>query len=183
ETITLEFGVSGLLYNSNVVMYERNTMGLWSQVYMQAITGPHAGRTLEHLPVRMMTFAQFDRQHPDGFVLTTQTGHRRDYRRNPYAGYFRSDRLFMPMEFSDALPAKTLGMGVRLGEYTAFVTAEAAREDPVTLQTPGGEVVITFRDNAGMFVRSAPPKARVVQTFWHSWSAFHPGTRIIRPGE
>jgi hypothetical protein len=179
STQTLEFGVSGLLYNSNVVMYERSTMGLWSQVYMQAVTGPHAGRDLRHRPVRMMTFVEFRAKHPNGEVLTTETGHQREYERNPYARYFTSDRLFMEMEFGDELPPKTLGLGVRAEEFTAFVTAEAAMDEPVRLETPLGEIVIKADADAGIYIEETPNDARIVQTFYHSWSAFYPGSRII----
>ena len=180
ETITLEFGVSGLLYNSNVVMYERRTMGLWSQVYMQAVSGPHVGRTLDHLPFRMMTFGEFKRSHPDGFVLTTDTGYRRPYDVNPYAEYFSSERTFRGMRIGgDALAPKTLGVGVRAGEYVTFVTAEAAMNTPITLATPLGNVVIEADEVAGIRITRAPPGADLVQTFYHSWSAFFPQTEVV----
>jgi len=178
ETRVIEFGVSGLLMNSNVVMYDRGTDALWSQVYMKALTGPNAGQTLRHIPVKMMTFETFTQKHPDGKVLTTETGYNRQYSRNPYKNYFTSDRLFMEMDFSEALPAKTLGIGIRAGDVIAFVTADAAMDESVTVNTPIGDVVIGATD-AGVVVKQVPEGVHTVQTFWHSWSAFHPETKII----
>ena len=176
----LEFGVSGFLLNSNVVMYERHTMGLWSQVFMQAITGPHAGRQLNMLPAQIMPFIRFQREHPDGEVLSTQTGYRRPYSRNPYAGYLKSPQVFRGYNFGygNDLPPKTLGLGVHAGDIVVFITARRAAKEKVTLETPQGPIVVSA-NAAGLTVEQAPASAKTIQTFYHSWSAFYPGTRII----
>ncbi len=176
----LEFGVSGLLANSNVVMYERATDGLWSQVLLKAITGPDAGRSLRHLPVKLMTFADFKSKYPNGEVLTTDTGHDRPYDRNPYAQYFKSDRVFMEMQYSDALPAKTLGLGIKAGDMVTFVPADLAANQPMIVSTPMGEVVVGAEPEVGLMVERAPKNAIVIQTFWHSWSAYFPETKIVK---
>jgi hypothetical protein len=175
----LEFGVSGLLHQSNVLMYDRATTGLWSQLGMRAVTGPHAGRALPHLPFRMMTFAAFREAAPDGTVLSDDTGHDRDYSWSPYAGYFKADRPFRDVDIGgEALPWNTLGVGVSAGSYTAFVTAAALRDEPMTLDTPAGPVTLSA-DDAGVQIGAAPADARVAQTFYHAWSALHPETRVI----
>ena len=184
DRLVLEFGVSGLLYNSNVVMYDRNTMGLWSQVYCQAMTGMLAGTTLPHLPVRVTTMAAFRAAYPAGSVLDVETGYDRKYGEHPFADYLTSDRVFRNEDFGygTALPPKTLGLGVRAGVFTAFVPADAAREQPVTVTTPAGNVVVRAND-AGIEVVSVPESVQTVQTFYHSWSAFHPRTTIVPPVE
>lgn len=176
--LTLEFGVSGFLLNSNVVMYDRQTKGLWSQVFAQAITGPHAGATLRHLPFQMMTFAEFREHNPEGSVLSRETGHERPYHLNRFERYIESDRIYGEFEFGDALPPKTLGMGVRVGEFVAFVTQRHASDTQVTLQTPKGDVVLEA-DESGFTIIEAPEQVQTVQTFYHSWSAFFPETNVI----
>ena len=180
QTRTLEFGVSGFLLNSNVVMYERGTKGLWSQVYAQAITGPDGGRSLRHLPVVMMSFAHYRKLYPEGSVLTTKTGHRRPYDRNPYERYLEPDRICRDLDFGfdKRLEPKTLGMGVKSGETLVFVTARRARQAAVTIKTARGEIVIGASEQ-GMRLERAPREAQTLQTFYHSWSAFHPKTTII----
>ena len=175
---TLEFGVSGLLYNSNVVMYERHNMGLWSQVYMRAVTGPDSGTMLKSLPVRMMTWEEFKKAHPDGEVLSTDTGHDRPYNANPYEGYLKSDRVFGQFDFGHALPPKTLGVGIAAGDFVTFITADAMPEGKATVHTPGGDVQIVHED-AGFRVVDKPDNVAALQTFYHSWSAYYPDTKII----
>lgn len=179
-TQTLEFGVSGFLYNSNVVMYEKTTNALWSQVLMQAVTGPHAGRSVAHYPVRVISFMEFKAAHPKGEVLTTNTGHERPYDTNHYQAYLDDpDRVFPGFDFhDDRLPIKELGVGVVVGGDAYFIPSSAAQDNPVTFSTPLGEVVIKA-DEAGMQVIKTPEGARTIQTFWHSWAAFHPETLII----
>jgi len=175
---TLEFGVSGLLYNSNVMMYERGNNGLWSQVMMQAVSGPDAGVRLESLPVAMMTFADYKNRYPDGEVLTTETGHRRDYNSNPYENYFGSDRVFHQFDYDDRLPAKQLGVGVIAGEWKVFISKDAITETPLVLKTLRGQLTISLTD-AGILTSDIPDDVYVLQTFYHSWAAFHPESMVI----
>ncbi len=176
---TLEFGVSGFLHNSNVVMYERGNMGLWSQVAMRALTGPDAGERLEHLPVRVVSFERFRRAHPGGEVLTTETGHARPYGTNPYAAYFEDPgRVFHAFEYDDRLPPKALGMGIRAGGEAWFVRGSAAMEGPVVVETGLGAVEVRGT-GAGLETGELPAGVDAVQTFYHSWAAFHPGTAIV----
>ena len=84
----LDFAVSGRLYQSNLVMYDRQTRSLWLQFTGEAISGePYVGRTLERIPTWLVSWDEFGEAHPDGWVLTRETGYERDYDFNPYAGY------------------------------------------------------------------------------------------------
>jgi hypothetical protein len=85
----LTFGVSGFLRASNMVMYDRQTESLWQQALGEAVVGELTGSTLERLPAQIISFQQFRQAHPDGIVLSRQTGYRRPYGRNPYVGYDR----------------------------------------------------------------------------------------------
>jgi hypothetical protein len=174
---TLEFGVSGLLLNSNVVMYERDTMALWSQVAMEPLSGPHVGQRLEHLPFRMMSAADFRKAHPDALILSDDTGHERDYTRNPYRDYFTSERLFGDFEFGDELPAKTLGVGIRAGDVALFFTEKAVAGERL-IETQRGPFRLAVNDS-GFVIGDLPDGVTAVQTFYHSWSAFHPQTEVI----
>lgn len=82
-----EFGVSGLLRNSDLVMYDRTTESLWQQLTGEAIVGDLAGEQLTFLPSRLVSFDDFRAAYPDGQVLSRDTGFERPYGRNPYAGY------------------------------------------------------------------------------------------------
>ena len=87
----LEFGVSGNLRNSDLIMYDRQTHSWWQQFTGEGIVGQHAGRDLEHLSAAIVSFADFKEAQPDGKVLSRDTGFARQYGRNPYAGYDTAD--------------------------------------------------------------------------------------------
>ena len=89
------FGVSGLLRNSDLVMWDHETESLWQQFTGEAIVGDHTGTTLKMLPSALVSFAEFAKAHPDGLVLTRETGARRRYGANPYRGYDSSDKPFL----------------------------------------------------------------------------------------
>ena len=82
-----EFGTSGLLRNSDLVMYDRTTEGLWQQFTGEAIAGDLAGAQLTFLASSIVSFADFREGHPDGVVLSRDTGFSRRYGENPYVGY------------------------------------------------------------------------------------------------
>jgi hypothetical protein len=102
----LEFGVSGKLRHSDLIMYDRQTGTWWQQFTGKGIIGAHAGTKLEILPSRLESWASFLDRHPDGHVLVPNDPNARDYGRNPYVNYDQSDRPFLFRgELPDKLPA------------------------------------------------------------------------------
>src|SRR5215218_9519998 len=84
---TLSFGTTGNLRNSDLVMYDRQTESWWQQITAEAVVGELTGERLEVLPSQILSWAEFRRLHPDGEVLSRDTGHSRPYGENPYTGY------------------------------------------------------------------------------------------------
>lgn len=82
-----DFGVSGLLRNSDLIMWDRQTESLWQQFTGEGIVGDLAGAQLRFLPSAIISFADFRAAHPDGLVLSRETGFNRRYGQNPYVGY------------------------------------------------------------------------------------------------
>ena len=166
----LELGVSGALYNSNVLMYDRTDMALWSQLGMRAVSGPVAGESLGHLPAKIVSWGRFLIEHPGGKVISKETGYERDYdNANPYEWFFANpDRLLVPVKnVGDALPKKTLGVGVKTPGGAWFISAEVIG-DGYTLTTELGDVTVVTSD-AGIEVVSAPEGAMTAQAFYYSW--------------
>jgi len=91
---TLEFGVSGLLRNSDMIMYDRQTESWWQQALGEAIVGTHPGQQLEQLPAWMESWDTFRTAHPDGLVMAEPDAPR-DYGLNPCKGYDTSARPFL----------------------------------------------------------------------------------------
>jgi hypothetical protein len=96
-----EFGTSGKLYNSNLVMYDRNTDSQWSQALGMAITGQMTGQTLKRIPFDVARWSDWKSLYPDTLVLTTDTGFFRTYGVDPYGDYYIDSRVIFPVENKD----------------------------------------------------------------------------------
>jgi hypothetical protein len=196
----LDFGVSGLLYNSDVLLYDRQTQSLWSQLLGQAISGPLKGTKLQAIALTHTTWADWRRQHPKTRVLSTNTGRARPYLRDPYAGYEASEELYFPVSLPAAfrsvgLHPKERVLGVSVGgQHMAFPFVELAksanqnqrdtRDHEVSESLGGQAIVVRFNAEAG---RATAYDARgnqlpAVVGFWFAWAAFHPETQVFRAG-
>jgi hypothetical protein len=142
----LDFGVSGKLYDSDQVMYDRQTRSLWVQFLGQAVAGVATGTQLTAHPAQTVAWGDWRRAHPIAWVLSRDTGFSRDYGSNPYPGY--DDPVTSPFLFnkpSDArLPAKTRVVGLRQGNDAVAVTDDALRRAPVMTITLAGQTVVVW---------------------------------------
>jgi hypothetical protein len=151
EGRTLDFGTSGMLYRSNLVMYDRQTDSLWPQVLGKAVIGELTGTELELLPAQLVSFGEFLARYPDGRVLTRDTGTERRYGTNPYTGYDRpgSAPFLFDGELDDRLLPKSRVVGLRFGRATIAVpydeiTASRAGDHAVAPVRVGGRAVVVF---------------------------------------
>lgn len=179
----LEFGVSGLLLNSNVLLYDRTDNALWSQIGLGAISGPHVGQSLKHLSWHITSAGEVRKAHASATVVTTDTGHTRDYSMNPYENYFSDDRLMFPVARRDErLPVKARVVGVRMGDIVRAYPLEAVKAMPdgtlTDLLGPSRLMISADRDG-GVRVIEVPPETQVAHTFWFAWAAFQPKTEIF----
>jgi len=147
----LDFAVSGRLHQSNLVMYDRQTKSLWLQFTGKAIAGEaFVGHTLERIPTWLISWSEFLESYPDGWVLTRETGHDRDYDLNPYAGYTDSpapdghDPFFgkRPDDSTGFSPkTRVVGLWSETGEAVAL-PLEALREArQATVELDGREIL------------------------------------------
>jgi len=81
------FGVSGMLRYSDMVMFDRETESWWQQITGEAIVGDLTGKKLKQIPAQIVGFEQFAKAFPEGKVVSKETGYSRNYGRNPYVGY------------------------------------------------------------------------------------------------
>ena len=144
----LDFGTSGELYQSAMVMYDRQTESLWSHFTGQGIAGHYAGARLTLLPVQTVSFAQFKAAHPEGLVLTTDTGHRRRYGENPYEGYDAEGSgpfgAFFSGETDGRLQAKARILGIDDEAGPLAVRFETLQASGVVPITEGGRNLVAF---------------------------------------
>ncbi len=142
----LDFGTSGALYNSALVMYDRQTESLWSHYTGQAIIGHLTGVELDLIPVQTVSFEKFLSSHPDGQVLGLDTGHFRRYGQNPYEFYDSNNRPFLfSGPFDDRLEPITRVLALRDGGEGAVVPYDVLAERRVVPFTfAGRELVALF---------------------------------------
>jgi hypothetical protein len=135
---TLEFGVSGKLYHSALVMYDRQTGSLWTHFDGLAVRGPLTGTQLEVLPSQLISFDEWRETYPRGRVLSRETGFPIDYGANPYEHYDSREApygQFIEEQADPRLPAMARVVGVSTGDReVAFAYGD--------LSGPGGVGVI-----------------------------------------
>ena len=182
----LSFGVSGLLYNSDVLLYDRETESLWSQLLSKAVTGKYKGTTLKMLPVLHTTWADWTRFHPSSLVLSENTGYWRSYNRDPYRGYDESGHLYFPV-FNKA-PKKyhpkerVLGLVVDGADKAyPFIELNKLNKDKFTDSVNGKLFTIYWnkKEQSGYIRNEEGIVVPVVQGYWFAWYAFHPETEIF----
>jgi len=182
---TLSFGVSGLLYQSDVLMYDRETNSLWSQVAMKAISGLMADSELRLLPSEHTTWAAWRDAHPNGLVLSTDTGFARDYGHDAYADYARSGETMFPVRWTRTeLGKKEWGLGVIVnGKAKAYPLELVKKSAPIEDKIDNERIRIGY-DTAA----SKPDVARAengepipfTMIYWFAWQAFYPKTEVYR---
>ncbi len=175
------FGVSGLLWRSDLLMFDRETGSLWSQIGAEAITGPAEGTRLVMVRSRMARLGAWRAEHPDSTILTRETGHRRAYGRSPYGDYAISTDLYFPVPEDDRYHPKmpTLGLRLAVGPARAYPAVEIARAGGrVRERFAGRAVEIAYDPDEQVFEVSAPEDVEVIEGFWFAWMAFHPDSLV-----
>ena len=190
-----EFGVSGRLWQSNLLMYNRPSTALgagarneeneslWSQVLGEAVLGVHTGKKLSIVRSDVVRFGEWETTHPDTKVLSQETGTARDYGRDPYGDYYTSESVSFGATFSDTrLHPKTLVHGVEInGQYKAYPN-EALKTMTGTLTDifAGKEIIITRTDPGEIRFTADGKSLASIPGFWFSWIAVHPETELFK---
>lgn len=185
EDQPVEFGVSGYLLNSNLVLYDRTTDSLYEQLTGEALTGPRIGEKLNKITAWTMPFGLWKRDHPDTLVLSVDTGFERDYDLYPYGEYKDSKEIYFALENADnRLFEKDLIAGVTIGDkskaYPFSVLRENYSDGGQFEDTVGGHPVLIKWDNQKFEAVDTVKDQQVVPVtaYWFAWAAFNPGTEI-----
>jgi hypothetical protein len=201
EGRTLDFGTTGNLRNSDLVMYDRQTETWWQQFGGEAVVGELAGKELRQLPARIVAWEDFAARHPEGEVLSRDTGFARPYGRNPYTGYDDVDSgpFFGAANADDKrLPPKERVVYIERGEDAVAVPLSwLVQKKRVVVEAGGERLEVVFAGTAssaldstaiaeGRQVGSAEVRSlatgRLVpfdQPFWFAVAAFRPDVRVV----
>ena len=140
------FGVSGLLRNSDMVMYDNVTESFWQQFTGKAIVGDMVGATLEQIPSQIISFKQFKDAYPYSKVLSKETGYNRRYGQNPYIGYDDIDQnpFLYGGDIDDRLPPNEKVIAIKDGNFSKAYPYSITIEEHVINDTIGNASVVIF---------------------------------------
>lgn len=126
------FGVSGLLYNTNLIPYDRATDSNWSQMRLDCVNGELQGEKVVTLPVVETTWATWQQMYPNTKVISTNTGFSRNYQRYPYGDYRTNNaNIIFPVDNEDdRLPAKDRVLGIIVGRQAKIYPVELFNGTP-----------------------------------------------------
>ena len=140
----VEFGTSGKLYNSNLVMYDRTSKSLWSQAMAEGIVGKYAGTKLERVPFDVAYWKEWKRLYPESKILSRDTGSNRPYGVDPYGDYYtNSDVLFPVSNKNNRLGLKEIVIGFEnKGQYKAYKLQEIENKKVINDQVNGKPIAL-----------------------------------------
>jgi hypothetical protein len=120
EDQILDFGTTGLLRHSDLIMYDRQTHSWWQQFVGEAIVGEFTGGRLQRIESSIVSFSTFADAYPEGSVLGRDTGSQRPYGKNPYPGYddINSSPFLFRGPTDGRLPPMERVLGVRIGDHS-----------------------------------------------------------------
>lgn len=180
-----EFGVSGKLWQSNLLMYNRagneKAESLWSQVLGEAVLGQNTGEKLTIVRSDTVLYGDWKKNHPDTKVLSRDTGAVRSYGLDPYGDYYTSNAVSFGATFSDTrLHPKAFVLGVEIdGAFKAY--DKEALPVGTTVDTFGASTVTITRTAGGeITMASDGAPLEYIGGFWFSWLAVHPETELFK---
>jgi len=183
------FGTSGKLWNSNLIMYDRLTDSYWSQILGESILGEQTGTKLKLLPHQNILYKDWKAGHPNGEVLSTDTGHFRDYTRTPYGDYDNNLSVFFPVDHEDdSFHPKAPTYQIEVGRVIKIYPIEELDKGPDKFtDTVGGiELEINYDSSyKTVVINRVDNKKEVVPFygFWFSVIAVHPDAEVYRFGK
>ncbi len=179
-----EFGVSGKLHNSDLVMYDRLTDSYWQQITGEAIIGKAKGQVLEQIPIITTTWGEWKKARPETEVLSRETGFKRDYDQYPYGAYEENGELYFGVENLDkSMQIKTVVYGVEInGVAKAYKEEDIENLIKIEDEVSGAEINLERMESGKVRVTRLDTSEEIVpiRLFWFAWAAFHPETEVYK---
>jgi len=178
----LEFGVSSLLHNSDLVMYDRQTESLWQQITGESFAGKFRGSRLRSLPLAMVEWKDWRQTNPDAQVLTVEGIKTDRYMRDAYVGYAQSERLFMPVSLTDArLHPKRVIYALEIGDQALAIDGTwLAQQGQRSNDINGQKLVVNYGSEGDVSAVLEGNPVTITRMYWFAWFSFHPQTALIK---
>ena len=177
-----EFGVSGVLYNSDLVLYDRSTETLWDQIVAEGVVGPMTGEKLELVPVTMTRWSRWREAHPDTLVLSTDTGFEEDYSADHYGKYRESGNLMFPVsKEDDRIHPKSVVFGFNVdGSATAYTEALLQKHGTYSHEFAGATNAVTLHADGTVTLQRGGVTHEPIRLYWFAWYTFNPQTELVK---
>jgi len=171
----LEFGVSGLLYESNLLMYDRKTESLWSQIEGRSVVGEYSNTELDIINSQLIKFEQIKEKYPDAKILSKETGINRDYSFYPYGDYETNDDSFLfPVTYKGEdiyIPTKEIMYASNIdGIPIAFVLSDLQEKGSAEITIREKTITATQSDGIVELQDDSGNKYPGFYTMWFSWA-------------
>jgi hypothetical protein len=188
-------GVSGKLFNNNLVMYDRDTESLIPQILETGVDGDLRGLKLANFPVVVTTWELWQKNNPQTLVLSNRTGYSRDYDRNPYPGYENALRLWFPVSASsDLYKNKEIMVGFKIdGDHYAVqkkMFVKRYKDQERIYDLDGKKIRIIYNESleileiAEVSSRATGGQGELMpihnfEVYWFAWYAYFPDTIVL----
>ena len=177
------FGVSGLLYQSDLLMYDHQSESLWSQMAMECVAGPLTGEKLDPVYLEHTTWGEWKKSNPQSLALSIHTGYSRAYDRDPYLGYAQNAALMFPtLPIDPRYHTKEWVLGVEIkGTFKAYPFSELSKIPGTLHDTVNGQPLVIQLNRTSHSAKAFTPNGSHVHSlmaYWFAWSAFHPDTLV-----
>lgn len=177
----VEFGVSGVLHNSDLVMYDRKTRSLWGQITGRSIVGPKTGTRLKMVGVSLLSWKEVKQVFPESLVLLPPSNQFEKYRDFHYLDYSQSDKVMFPVAAEDArLNAKQIVFGLEIdGQYIAYEESYLKKRSPLVETFGPYTLQVSYQNGRAVALDKKSGKSfGTMRVYWFAWYAFHPETRL-----
>lgn len=184
----VEFGTSGKLWQSNLLMYDRKTESLWSQILGEAVVGARTGDKLPVLTSDITKFGKWRQLNPNGEVLSRDTGFSRTYGADPYGDYYTTPGTLFDVKNKDSrLGDKEFVLGLLIdGNAKAYRVDSIKQVGKIDDNFAGKQIVAEYKpdtDTVRLFEKTSGgslTRLNPFPAFWFSWAAAHPETELYK---
>ncbi len=186
--LPVEFGVSGMVHNNGVVMYDRRYNNLWGQITGEAVVGQNAGDRLRRVPARTVSWAGLKTHHTDVHVLKPSATDEVRLDQPSFGNYDTSKRLYYPVSAKDGRThPKEPVYGIELNGYALAISEKYLQKrylqkKPEITRAVGGHVIVVRRREDGSVTATDKDNGAeipVVRLFWFAWYTFYTNTELV----